>query len=69
MGVGRGGAMLEYRLYFLDSDGHITSPPAIVRCEDDRAAIMSAEQLLEGKAIEIWQGARLITRIQPKHPE
>jgi hypothetical protein len=58
-------AMLAYRFYFLESDGHIIGPPTISECEDDQAAIATAKTLLHRKAIEIWEQARLISRLDP----
>lgn len=60
------GAMTAYRLYFVGSDGHIAGPPEVVECADDQAAIEAAKQLLDGKAIEVWDKARIVIRLDPK---
>jgi hypothetical protein len=39
------------------------SPPA--DCADDEAVIHEAKQLLDGHAIEVWDLARLIVRLEP----
>ncbi len=61
------GDVTAYRLYVLSSDGHITGPPDTIECEDDRGAIETAKQLLDGKAIEVWDGNRLVIRVEPNN--
>lgn len=60
------GRMTAYRLYTLGSDGHIEGPPTIVECDDNQAAVERAKELLNGKAIEVWERKRLIVRLEPK---
>ena len=60
--------MQEYRVYKLGTDGKIWSPPEIIKCIDDSAAIAHAKQLLNGAAIEVWQTARRIVHLDPIHP-
>ena len=60
--------MQEYRIYKLGADGKIWSPPEIIKCMDDRAAIAHAKQLLNGTAVEVWQTARRIVHLDPIHP-
>jgi hypothetical protein len=62
------GAMTPYRFYLFESDGHIAGPPRVVEFPDDRAAIQAAEALLDGKAIEVWDRARVVIRLEPKQP-
>ena len=57
--------MPDYRLYVLSDDGHITQPPKVINCPDDAAAVARAKQLLDGHAIEIWQAARHLGRLDP----
>jgi hypothetical protein len=57
--------MAAYRFYVLGSDGHIAQPPKVVQCPDDGAAIQQARQYLDGKAIEVWEDARLIIKLKP----
>jgi hypothetical protein len=59
--------MPSYRLYTLTSECHITSPPNIVDCKDDQAAVVGAKQALDGRAIEIWNGSRLVARLNPEN--
>ena len=56
-----------YRLYSLREDGHIDEPPTVVDCQDDDSAVEKAKQYLDGKAIEVWEHRRLVTRLEPAH--
>jgi hypothetical protein len=51
-----------YRIYQLDDGGHISAPPATVECADEQDAISKAAQVANGKAVELWEGARFIVR-------
>jgi hypothetical protein len=62
----RVGAMTYYRFYHLDSEGDITDPPAVGEFADDHSAIQAAEALLDEKAIEVWDGKRVVIRLEPK---
>jgi hypothetical protein len=33
---------------------------------NDEAAVKEAKKLLDGRTIEIWQGARIVYRLDPK---
>ncbi len=57
--------MRAYRIYSFDKDGHIREAPEIVECEDDDAAIQHAKQLINGKAIEVWEKGRCVLRLFP----
>jgi hypothetical protein len=57
--------MAAYRFYVLGSDGHVVAPPKVVECPDDVAAIQQGRRYLDGKAIEVWQEARLIVKLEP----
>jgi hypothetical protein len=61
--------MPHYRLYTIGADGHIEGPPAEIDCPDDPAAVQEANKVLDGQAIEVWQKARLVIRLEPKHHE
>ena len=58
--------MAEYRLYTLNSFDAISRPPEVIECADDSEAIQKATQLLDGHAIEVWQAARVVVRLEPK---
>jgi hypothetical protein len=55
-----------YRFYSVSSDGHIAAPPVVAEFPDDRAAIEAAKDLLNEKAIEVWEGPRVVIRLAPK---
>lgn len=57
--------MPEYRIYTVKADGHLLGPPAVVECADDQDAVKEAKQLLNGQLIEIWQGTRVVMRLDP----
>jgi hypothetical protein len=46
-------AMTHYRVYTLGDHERVSSPPEIIECPDDRAAIDRAKQLLDGHTIEV----------------
>lgn len=52
--------MPEYRIYSINADGHVASPPEIVECESDGEAADKARLLLDGKHLEIWDGTRRV---------
>ncbi len=54
--------MAEYRVYSLDYDGHISRPAQIIHCIDDAQAIEQTLQLMDGKDLELWDGARQVAR-------
>ena len=54
-----------YRLYVIDPDAHITVPPTLADCPDDDSAIAKRNKYLDGKAIEVWECARIVTRLEP----
>ena len=56
--------MVEYRVYTVDRDGHILRVKALI-CADDAEAIDQAKSLvIVDHAIELWSGARLVTRLR-----
>jgi hypothetical protein len=55
-------AMAHYRIYVTTIDGHVTAPPTVIECADDQEAIGKAAQFTNGRAIELWEGARFIVR-------
>jgi hypothetical protein len=54
--------MAEYRAYVVGDDGHFVDYKAIV-CRDDGEAIAQAKRLVNGRDIELWNGARFIIRL------
>jgi len=57
--------MHEYRFFLIDQNGRIAGPATILECLDDRAAVAQAQQHLNGRAVEVWNGARMVVRLDP----
>jgi hypothetical protein len=57
--------MPEYRIYTVGSDGHFIGGKNI-ECADDQEAIRIAQEAADGRAIELWDRGRFITRMGPK---
>jgi hypothetical protein len=55
--------MPEYR-YTLDRSNSSSQPAEIIECKTDQQAIEKAHTLLKLRDIEIWTGARCVTRIK-----
>jgi hypothetical protein len=60
--------MQEYRAYALGSDGHFIGFEPIV-CANDDEATEQAKRLLDGHDIELWNGARMVIRLNAKNTE
>jgi hypothetical protein len=58
--------MAYYRIYKLSPDDHIAGPPDEMECASDQEVITHAEQQLNGSAVEVWEGARIVIRLQPQ---
>jgi hypothetical protein len=58
--------MLEYRIYTVKKDGHLAGLPAVIECQNDEAAVAEAKQRLDRLVVEVWQGARVVIRLEPK---
>ena len=58
--------MPTYRIYVLEKDDHIQRPATVIDCPDDSAAIENAKALPDGQAIEVWDHARLVARLDPE---
>jgi hypothetical protein len=56
--------MPEYRIYRLTSDNHIAGVSEEVECASDLAVIEHAKGKLNGLDLEVWQGARVVTRLK-----
>ncbi len=57
--------MPDYRIYQLGDDGHSTTPPLVVTCEDDAEAEEQARKILHGSALEVWCGPRKVATLKP----
>jgi hypothetical protein len=56
--------MNGYYAFVIGDDGHITQRFEII-CEDDEEAKRRARQMVDDHAIELWQEARMISRLEP----
>jgi hypothetical protein len=61
-GMLEGLLMPQYRIYTVNTGGHISSPAEIVICDDDQEAIQKAQKAVNGSAIELWDHSRLVVR-------
>jgi hypothetical protein len=59
--------MQEYRIFLIDQNGRIAEPAKILKCSDDQAAVQQARQYLDGRAVEVWNGARRVVHLDPTH--
>lgn len=57
------GSMPDYRLYLVDGN-RIIGPPTIITCASDKAAITAARERHTLHDIEVWEGARCVTRLK-----
>jgi hypothetical protein len=55
-------AVAEYRLYCLDGVNKVSSAEWI-EADDDEAAIEAAKDTHDGHECELWQGKRLVARL------
>lgn len=56
--------MRGFRAYIIDADGHIALRIDI-EALDETAARDRAKQLVNGHAVELWEGATKIARFEP----
>jgi len=49
--------MTHYRIDVTTTDGHVTAPATVIECADDQEAIGKAAQLVDGRAVELWERA------------
>jgi hypothetical protein len=52
----------EYRAYLVGQDGHFVGCEPIV-CGDDSEATEKAKRLVDGHDVELWNGPRLVLRL------
>jgi hypothetical protein len=58
--------MAAYRIYWIDRRGHVCAPAIIIECETDQQAIERARKDEGALAVELWNGAELIHRFEPR---
>jgi hypothetical protein len=57
--------MYDYRVYLLNKLGQVDDVPRLVKCATDEDATKRARQLQGHQAVELWQGDRLVIKIEP----
>jgi hypothetical protein len=57
--------MAQYRIVYITFVGDIETPPEIIECPDDRAAMESAILMTGDRLAEVWEGNRLVIRLAP----
>jgi hypothetical protein len=58
--------MAEYRAYIIGTDGQFIKAIELL-CPDDDTAKEYAEQLVDGRDVELWQGDRKIETFKRRH--
>jgi hypothetical protein len=61
-----GATMVEYRAYLIGQNGHIVHRVDML-CDDDEAAKVRAQLLIDVQPVELWQGPRLVARFPARH--
>jgi hypothetical protein len=56
--------VIDYRAYFVGSDGHFVRFEGL-SCSDDAEAIEQARRLIKSEEIELWSGDRFVIRLLP----
>ena len=55
--------MLEYKIYRLDQQGKISTPPEVVTSDNEQAVVEKARALADSCDVEVWQGPRLVIHV------
>jgi hypothetical protein len=57
--------MLDYCIYTLDENGHVTNR-LDVKCPNDEVAKQCAKRFIDRQDIELWEGDRLVAVFETK---
>ena len=60
--------MRQYRLYELDEHSRVFKPALSIDADNDGMATEMATVLLDARAIEIWEGRRIVICLKPVKP-
>jgi hypothetical protein len=55
--------MPAYRIYRIDRDGRISTPPDVEECADDHEAIAKATRRAYSDPREVWLNERLVAKV------
>jgi hypothetical protein len=61
-------AMKLYRAYVLNAAGQIVGPPTEIYAHDDAEAMEKAAALTDGGEVQVWEGTRLVARLDRAPP-
>ena len=56
--------MPAYRIYGVTSDNHIKGIPEVIGYDSDREVIAHAKAKLDGLDLEVWDGPRVVIRLE-----
>jgi hypothetical protein len=54
-----------YRAYEIGEDGHVRGRTDLLQCRNDQAAKEHAMRLVDGHAIELWDGPCWLAKFEP----
>jgi len=58
--------MVGYRLYFIDAEDHIQNAMEFEAASDEEA-LLHVEVKRDGRAVELWCGARVVAKLPNQH--
>jgi hypothetical protein len=61
--------MPAYRIYTVGDDGNFSNAPEFIVCADDKEAVEKATQIINGRALEIWEHDRLVAQLPVSPPK
>jgi hypothetical protein len=59
--------MPNYRVYTIIKSDKVAGRADVVTCATDAEALVRARQFLQSNDLEIWQGARMVSRSNARH--
>jgi hypothetical protein len=60
--------MPNYRVYTIIKSDKVAGRADVVTCATDAEALVKARQFLQSNDLEIWQGARMVSRLTTDRP-
>lgn len=61
--------MPSYRAFEIDDNGHVSNTAKIIEAKSDVQAIVKAMQVVNGKAMELWDETRRVGVIERREVE
>jgi hypothetical protein len=56
--------MPDYRIIEINKSGRVVGLPHYLTCDNDDDAVQKAKPLMDGRDIEVWEGARVVAQIR-----